>query len=201
MTRCPARPRSATKARRTTRVFARNTARGASNSSSTAAANTAADRSRSAFRRVRRFEASRAVAHRHGLAEAATVFAQQNPDVIDAGVFHNDVIAVGNRNTLFCHQLAFVEQNAVYDELRTKLGGLKADVQRDRSAGREVSVADAVDVVSVQQPVADAPGRQAGAGRAAGMPRERARRRSIWTTGLAQRRRSTTCSCSICAKA
>src|ERR1700741_2301546 len=46
------------------------------------------------------FEASRAVAHRHGLADDATVYAQQTPEVIDAGVFHNDVIAVGNARTL-----------------------------------------------------------------------------------------------------
>ncbi|STJ54793.1 N-succinylarginine dihydrolase [Escherichia coli] len=35
------------------------------------------------------------------------IFAQQNPDVIDQGVFHNDVIAVSNRQVLFCHQQAF----------------------------------------------------------------------------------------------
>ncbi len=54
-------------------------------------------------------EASEAIARTHGLREQFTVFAQQNPDVIDQGVFHNDVIAVGNKNTLFCHQQAFFE--------------------------------------------------------------------------------------------
>ena len=48
-------------------------------------------------------EASEAIARRHGLAAARTVFAQQQPDAIDAGVFHNDVIAVGNGTVLFCH--------------------------------------------------------------------------------------------------
>lgn len=72
------------------------------------------------------FEASRAVAQRHGLAESATVYAQQSPEVIDAGVFHNDVIAVGNRQTLFCHEHAFVDQSSVYDKLRAQLSAMGA---------------------------------------------------------------------------
>jgi succinylarginine dihydrolase len=90
------------------------------------------------------FEASRAVAQRHGLSEAGTVYAQQNPDVIDAGVFHNDVIAVGNRSTLFCHQLAFVEQQAVYDALHAKLAQQGAPFDVIEVPDARVSVADAV---------------------------------------------------------
>ena len=77
-------------------------------------------------------------------ATRATVFAQQLPDVIDAGVFHNDVIAVGNRNTLFCHQRAFVDQTTVYDELRAKLGAQGAKFNAIEVPEDEVSVADAV---------------------------------------------------------
>jgi succinylarginine dihydrolase len=89
-------------------------------------------------------EASRAVARLHGLSDDAIVFAQQLPDVIDAGVFHNDVIAVGNRNTLFCHQRAFLDQGNVYDQLRAKLdahGGAFTAIEVPED---EVSVADAV---------------------------------------------------------
>ncbi len=67
-------------------------------------------------------EASVAVARLHGLTEARTVFAQQNPDVIDAGVFHNDVIAVGNGKVLFCHQHAFLNQQKVISEITQKFG-------------------------------------------------------------------------------
>jgi len=67
-------------------------------------------------------EASGAIARRHGIDRAAAVFAQQHPDAIDAGVFHNDVIAVGHRNVLFCHQQAWVAQDAVLDELGAKIG-------------------------------------------------------------------------------
>src|SRR5215469_12116350 len=86
------------------------------------------------------FEASRAVAQRHGLAEDLTVYAQQNPDVIDAGVFHNDVIAVGNARTLFCHQLAFAAQDAVYDELRAKLAARNATLDVIEVPDARVSV-------------------------------------------------------------
>jgi succinylarginine dihydrolase len=90
------------------------------------------------------FEASRAVAQRHGLDESATVYAQQRPDVIDAGVFHNDVIAVGNRETLFCHEHAFVEQSAVCDRLRAQLTTLGAAFHVIEVPDAEVSVSDAV---------------------------------------------------------
>ncbi|WP_417895004.1 N-succinylarginine dihydrolase, partial [Bacillus inaquosorum] len=53
-------------------------------------------------------EASQAIARLHGLGDESAVFIQQNPDVIDQGVFHNDVIAVGNQNVLFFHQQAFL---------------------------------------------------------------------------------------------
>jgi len=68
-------------------------------------------------------EASQAVARLHQLSDSHVVYAQQHPDVIDAGVFHNDVIAVGNSDILFCHQQAFLEQAAVKAELTQKMGG------------------------------------------------------------------------------
>ena len=67
-------------------------------------------------------EASEAVARRHGLDPARTVFAQQHPDAIDAGVFHNDVIAVGTGSVLFCHERAFVAQDAILRALRERIG-------------------------------------------------------------------------------
>ena len=86
-------------------------------------------------------ESSHAVARLHGLDESRTVFAQQNPQVIDAGVFHNDVIAVGNGNVLFCHEAAFVDQAKVLNEIAAKLGSEFIAVQV--STG-EVSLNDAV---------------------------------------------------------
>ncbi|MBE0981385.1 N-succinylarginine dihydrolase, partial [Escherichia coli] len=54
-------------------------------------------------------EACQAVARLHGLSEAGVVYAQQNPAVIDQGVFHNDVISVGNGEVLFHHEDAFLD--------------------------------------------------------------------------------------------
>ena len=59
-----------------------------------------------------------AVARLHELGEDNTVHAQQNPAAIDAGVFHNDVISVGNENVLFYHEQAFVDTPTVLADLR-----------------------------------------------------------------------------------
>ncbi len=67
-------------------------------------------------------EASQSVVRLHQLNPNKVVYAQQNPDVIDQGVFHNDVIAVGNRNLLFCHEQAFLNQAAVYQSLQQAYG-------------------------------------------------------------------------------
>ena len=66
-------------------------------------------------------EASEAVARLHGLDCDRVVFAQQNPEAIDAGAFHNDVIAVGNEQVLLYHDQAFLETERVLGELRSKL--------------------------------------------------------------------------------
>jgi succinylarginine dihydrolase len=89
-------------------------------------------------------EASQAIARLHGLDASRTVFASQNPDVIDQGVFHNDVIAVGNGNVLFYHEQAFADEAAVLDKLRVALDGVGAQFAPVRVGTREVPVADAV---------------------------------------------------------
>lgn len=67
-------------------------------------------------------EASQAVARIHGLAPERAVFVQQHPDVIDAGVFHNDVIAVGNGNVHFYHEKAFFDTQQMQKDLRLAWG-------------------------------------------------------------------------------
>lgn len=89
-------------------------------------------------------EASQAIARLHGLDPVRTVFAAQNPDVIDQGVFHNDVIAVGNGNVLFYHEQAFFDEAATLDALRRALANVNTDLAVVRVASSQVSVADAV---------------------------------------------------------
>lgn len=57
-------------------------------------------------------EASKAIARRHRLPADRVVFVQQNPVAIDAGVFHNDVIALSNENVLLYHEQAFADSDA-----------------------------------------------------------------------------------------
>jgi len=52
-------------------------------------------------------EASQSIARAHGLHPDRVLFLPQNPKAIDAGVFHNDVVAVGNCDVLFCHEFAY----------------------------------------------------------------------------------------------
>ncbi len=89
-------------------------------------------------------EASQAIARLHGLDAGRTVFASQNPDVIDQGVFHNDVIAVGNGNVLFYHEQAFADEADVLARLRAAMEGIGAALAPVRVGTGAVPVADAV---------------------------------------------------------
>jgi succinylarginine dihydrolase len=79
--------------------------------------------------------ASQAVARTHRLDPARTLFAAQSRAAIDAGAFHNDVVAVANEMVLFAHELAFEDPAA-----------LKADILRLLP-----------DAVIIEVPAADVP--------------------------------------------
>ena len=85
-------------------------------------------------------QASEAVARLHQLDPQTTLYAQQNPAVIDQGVFHNDVIAVSHREVLFCHEQAFSGQQALFDAIRQRLPEFHPLVVPDEA----VTVSDAV---------------------------------------------------------
>lgn len=89
-------------------------------------------------------EASQAIARLHGLHDKRTVYVQQDPAVIDQGVFHNDVIAVGNGNVLFYHQQAFLNEAAAITSLQQAMAEAGAQLQPIRVDSADVSVADAV---------------------------------------------------------
>lgn len=56
-------------------------------------------------------QASEAIARRHGVKNV--VFAAQARAAIDAGAFHNDVVAVANGPVLFAHEQAFADPQAL----------------------------------------------------------------------------------------
>jgi len=68
------------------------------------------------------FEASTALARLHQLNPDRCVLAQQSPEGIDAGAFHNDVVAVANGAVLFCHEHAFVSRTALFASLQSSVG-------------------------------------------------------------------------------
>ncbi len=86
-------------------------------------------------------EASLELKRTMGIASERCIFAQQHPAVIDQGVFHNDVIAVGNGNLLLMHELALVDQDRVLDSLQRLVG---PDLQIRVVTSRDLSVEDAV---------------------------------------------------------
>lgn len=91
------------------------------------------------------YEACEAVARLHQLDESGVVYMQQNPDVIDQGVFHNDVISVGNKNVLFYHEQAFLNTEAGFDEIKRKFAAKSGkDFHFIKVANSQVSVDDAV---------------------------------------------------------
>lgn len=67
-------------------------------------------------------EASEALARLHQLAREQCLFPQQDPNGIDAGAFHTDVMAVGNESFLMLHERAFVDPQALLTALRGRLG-------------------------------------------------------------------------------
>lgn len=84
--------------------------------------------------------ASEAIARRHQLDPAHTLFAQQSPEAIDAGAFHNDVVAVANGPLLFAHARAFADPQA----LRADIARLMPDAVWLEVSDAEIPLADAV---------------------------------------------------------
>ncbi len=84
--------------------------------------------------------ASEAVARRHGLAPARVHFARQSDAAIQAGAFHNDVVAVANETVLFAHEHAFEDKAALYAFIEA---GVPGATTIEVPAAR-VSLADAV---------------------------------------------------------
>jgi succinylarginine dihydrolase len=70
-------------------------------------------------------EACQAIARLHGLDAANAVHARQAPEAIDAGAFHNDVVAVAHEQVLFHHENAFADKAALYAEIRAKAKGFE----------------------------------------------------------------------------
>ncbi len=84
--------------------------------------------------------ASDAIARSHGVSQA--VFAPQSRAAVDAGVFHHDVIGVGDRDLLLVHEDAFEDRAGTHHALRARLDGALTIVEIPRT---DLDLARAVD--------------------------------------------------------
>lgn len=106
--------------------------------------NTASHTGPGRFTARQTLEASQAIARQHGLTAAQTVFARQSAEAIDAGVFHNDVIAVGNGPVLLYHETAFADEQGVLAELSDKMAARQIEFCPVRVCRDAISLEDAV---------------------------------------------------------
>jgi succinylarginine dihydrolase len=67
-------------------------------------------------------------------------FVCQNPSAIDAGAFHNDVVAVGNRNLLLYHEQAWSDARRCLEQLEENVTDLRAIEVKDE----QVPLSDAI---------------------------------------------------------
>lgn len=91
------------------------------------------------------FEASQTIARLHHINPEQVVFAQQNPEAIDAGVFHNDVVSVGNQNVFFYHQKAFMRTPDIIAKLACQMKNIcDTPLQAIEVAETDISLKEAV---------------------------------------------------------
>jgi succinylarginine dihydrolase len=100
-----------------------------------------AGEARAGFPARQTLEASQAIARAHGAGRA--IFALQAPQAIEAGAFHNDVVAVAHDNVLLHHEHAFADRDGLYAEIRAMAKGIFEPVFVEIPAS-QVSLDDAV---------------------------------------------------------
>ena len=104
-------------------------------------------------------EASEAVARLHALAWERTVVVAQSPIAIDAGVFHNDVISVGNADVLFCHEAAFLNRSGALREIKRKFAALgNGSLRLIEVKSQQVSLATSISTYLFNSQILSLPG-------------------------------------------
>ena len=78
-----------------------------------------------AFPARQHLQASKAIARLHQLPLERVLFVEQSEEVIAAGAFHNDVVAVANERVLFAHQLAFADKAQLIDACSARVPGFE----------------------------------------------------------------------------
>jgi succinylarginine dihydrolase len=100
-------------------------------------------RQQTAFPARQTLQTGQAIARHHGLDHRRTLHLQQSRKAIEAGAFHNDVVAVATANVLFCHEHAFEDRFDAYEQIKRACDGL-CDPIIIEVLESEVPLADAI---------------------------------------------------------
>ncbi|MGD2134127.1 MAG: N-succinylarginine dihydrolase [Maricaulaceae bacterium] len=101
------------------------------------------EKRRSGFPARQTLEACQALARRAGLDPRRTVFVRQSDEAIDAGAFHNDVVAVSAETVMFFHERAFADKARALEDIGRAAEGL-FEPQFIEVTEAEVNLDDAV---------------------------------------------------------
>lgn len=82
------------------------------------------DPQRAGFPARQTLQSVQAIVRSHHLNMSHTVIARQSDAAIDAGAFHNDVVSVGAKETLFFHEFAFADTKKLKDDITRAANGL-----------------------------------------------------------------------------
>lgn len=88
--------------------------------------------------------ACRAIARSHQLPSENVFFLKQHPHAIDAGAFHNDVVALSHAGVLIHHEYAFADHGDLKQIERRYYELTGRELKRVEVAEAEISLADAV---------------------------------------------------------
>jgi succinylarginine dihydrolase len=88
-------------------------------------------------------QASRTIARIHRV-EDRSVFIRQNPIAIDAGAFHNDVVAIANLNVLLRHSAAWIDAKEPLSRIGRTLRADGIDLVDVQVSNRQVPLSDAI---------------------------------------------------------
>jgi len=103
-------------------------------------------------------ESCHSIFAQHGVAFDKMLLERQNPKAINAGAFHNDVVAVCNKTVFFFHEDAFMDSKALCTNIQKAMGGTA--MQFIEVSNQDVPLADAVTSYMFNSQLISVPGRE-----------------------------------------
>ncbi|SCX87320.1 N-succinylarginine dihydrolase [Nitrosospira sp. Nsp13] len=100
-------------------------------------------------------EACEAISRLHKIKAGRKLFIQQSPAAIDAGAFHNDVLAVSNCNVLLYHEAAFDDGWEIEEKIAA---ACDYPIQFIRATESEISIAEAISTYLFNSQLISLPG-------------------------------------------